>query len=262
MPEDDLSRRGLGEALARDQLFGLPLDERGLSLRFLGCQSLAFSGLKLVKSRLLDNRQRRTRRQCVQHHAGNTDRAAACLVLLQRRLQDRPALEYKARCLTDHAVDKRTVEQGAAAADHEPAQTLEPAAVVQRAKKSLDVGTVLDHRIDMDAVGAGYHSPGVAARQAGTGRASRQPRHALQYRQHRKQRRPEAAVTLHLGRYGGRHPLGVEIDQGERRAAIDDVGGDAGDQVRPRRAVEQHLLGRDRNLVRQIGAQAAERECL
>ena len=135
-----------GEAFARDQLFGLPLDERGLRLRFLGCQSLAFSGLKLVKSRLLDNRQRRTRRQCVQHHAGNADRAAACLVLLQRRLQDRPALEYKARRLTDHAVDKRTVEQGAAAADHEPAQTLEPAAVVQRAKKSLDVGTVLDHR--------------------------------------------------------------------------------------------------------------------
>ena len=69
-------------------------------------------------------------------------------------------------------------------------------------------------------------------------------------------------MTLHLGRYGGRHPLGVEIDQGERRAAIDDVGGDAGDQVRPRRAVEQHLLGRDRNLVGQIGAQAAERERL
>ena len=68
-------------------------------------------------------------------------------------------------------------------------------------------------------------------------------------------------MTLRLGRYGGRHPLGVEIDQGERRTAIDDIGGDAGDQVRPRRAVEQHLLGRDRNLIGQIGAQAAECEC-
>jgi hypothetical protein len=76
-----------------------------------------------------------------------------------------------------------------------------------------------------------------------------------------RQRRPEAAVTLHLGRYGGRHPLGVEIDQGECRALIDDVGAGAGDDVRPRRAINRLLSG-DLNLVRQVHTQGAERERL
>ena len=133
---------------------------------------------------------------------------------------------------------------------------------MQRAKKSLGVGAVLDRDIDVNSVRARQCRPGVGARQSGAGRAPRQRAPRPQGRQHRQQRRPEAAVTLQLGRDGGRHPLGVEIEQGECRAAIDDVGAGAGDQVRPRRAVEQHLLGRDRDLVGQVGAQAAERERL
>ena len=67
---------------------------------------------------------------------------------------------------------------------------------------------------------------------------------------------------LQLGRDVGRHALAVEIEQRERRSAIDDISAGAGDDVRPGDAIDQLLLGGDLHLVGQVGAQCAERDRL
>ena len=179
LPDDDLSRRGLlGQPGARDQLLGLPLDERGLRLRLLGRQSLAFSGLKL--------RQAATARRSTAadtppmcpapRRQSRSGGGLPCPAAAAAPAPARPRTPGVRR-LTDHAVDNRTVEQlrrlRLTIIQPKPGQ---PAAVVQRPQESLDVGAVLDHddrrgRRPSPAIAA----PVSAARQAGTGRAPRQP---------------------------------------------------------------------------------------
>jgi hypothetical protein len=72
----------------------------------------------------------------------------------------------------------------------------------------------------------------------------------FQGRQHRQQGVPKSAGALKLGRNSGRHALAVEVQQRKCRPAIDDIGAGAGDDVRPRDAINQRLLGGDLNLVR------------
>ena len=57
-------------------------------------------------------------------------------------------------------------------------------------------------------------------------------------------------------------PLRVEIEQRERRSAVDDISASAGDDVRPGDAIDQLLLGGDLHLIGQAGAQCAERNGL
>ena len=109
---------------------------------------------------------------------------------------------------------------------------------MQRAQEPLGVGAVLDDDDRRECRPSPAITAPVSLRDSPAlvelrvSRASR-----VQGRQHRQQCRPEAAMTLQLGRHGGRHALGVEVEQGERRAVIDDIVVGAGDQVRPRRAV-------------------------
>ena len=227
---------------ARDELQSLRLDERLARLCHLRRQPLALPGLEFIEPRPLDDRQWRAHRHRVERHPVNGDRAAAGLVLLQRRHQDRPALEHQAFRPAHHPVDDRAFQQGAAGADHHPAKPGQPAAVVQRPQETLGVGAVLDRDKDVNPVRARYRCPGIGARQSGAGRAPRHPRHVAQGRQHRQQRRPEATALPQLGRDAGRHRLAVIVQQRKRRAVIDDVGAGAGDDVRPRRAIDQLFL--------------------
>ena len=161
-----------------------------------------------------------------------------------------------------HAVDDRALEQCAAGADHHPAEPGQPAAFVQRL-----AGTARCRRRPCSRHRRACR-PTLATLgrcrtrdSPGAGRAARHTGRVAQGRQHRHQRRPEAAEALQLGRDAGRHALGVEVEQRERRSAIDDVGAGAGDDVRPRDAIEL-LLGDDLDLVGQAGAQRAERDGL
>ena len=53
---------------------------------------------------------------------------------------------------------------------------------------------------------------------------------------------PRSRRPLKLGRNSGRHALAVVVQQRERRAVIDDIGVGAGDDVRPRHAIDQLCL--------------------
>ena len=81
------------------------LDERLSRLCHLWREPLALFGLEFIEPRLLDDRQRRAHRHRVERHPINGDRAAALLVLLQRRHQDWPALEHQALRPAYHPVD-------------------------------------------------------------------------------------------------------------------------------------------------------------
>ena len=133
---------------ARDQLLGLPLDERR------AC-AFAISGASRSRSLALSSSSRDCSTIVSGGHAATVssttpstaDRAAACLVLLQRRLQYRPALEHQA-FRPDRPSGRRANGSSRAPLrltinQPKPGQ---PAAVVQRAKKSLDIGTVLATR--------------------------------------------------------------------------------------------------------------------
>ena len=246
LADDDLSGGVLRHAGARDELQSLRLDERLARLCHLRRQPLALPGFEFIEPRPLDDRQWRAHRHRVERHPVNGDRAAAGLVLLQRRHQDRPALEHQAFRPADHPVDDGAFQQGAAGADHHPAKPGQPAAVVQRPQETLASAPSFDRDIDVDPVRSRQRCPGIGARQSGAGGAPRHPRHVAQGRQHRQQRRPEATALLQLGRDAGRHRLAVIVQQRKRRAVIDDVGAGACDDVRPRRAIDQSSWWRPR----------------
>ena len=105
------------------------------------------------------------------------DRAAALLVLLQRRHQDRPALEHQPLGPAHHAVDDRAFEQCAAGADHHPAEPGQPAALVQRPQEPLAVATVLRRDVDVHPVRPRQRFAGIGARQSGAGGTPRDAGH-------------------------------------------------------------------------------------
>ena len=131
---------------------------------------------------------------------------------------------------------------------------------MQRPQKPLAIGAVLRRDIDVNPVRSRQGFTGIGARQSGAGGAPRHAGRVFQGRQHRQQGAPESTGALKLGRNSGRHALAVIVQQRKRRSAIDDIGAGAGDDVRPRHAIDQPLLGGDLNLVRQVRAQGAERD--
>ena len=141
------------------------------------------------------------------------------LSCLQRRHQDRPALEHQPFRSTHHAVDDRAFEQRAAGADHHPAQTSEPTTLVQRLQEALDIGAVLHRRRRRASrlIRAAF-SP-----------VSERNNPALVERRVTRAASPKAGSTdtsagqkppmlFSLCRNGGRHALGVVIEQRERRS--------------------------------------------
>ena len=184
------------------------VDERLARLCHLWRQPLALSGFEFIEPRPLDDRQRRAHRHRVERRPVDGDRAAAVLVLLQRRHQDRPALEHQAFRPADHPVDDRAFQQGTAGADHHPSEPGQPAAVVQRPQEPLAVGAVL-RRDDRRGFrpNPGNAAPVSARDSPALVGAPRHASHVAQGRQHRQQRRPEATAPLQLDRDAGRHPL-------------------------------------------------------
>ena len=151
------------------------LDKALALLCLFRCQPRNFQGLEVLEPGTLDDRQRPTHRRGVENVALDRDRPAFRLVLHQRRLQHRAALEHRPPGLTNHPIDDRALKQVAAGADHQPAQPGQPAALVQRLQEPLGVGALLADEVDVNAIRARDRSPGIAARQAAAGRAPPQP---------------------------------------------------------------------------------------
>ena len=118
-------------------------------------------------------------------------------------------------------------------ADHQPSESGEPAAGMQRLQEALDVGAVLHRDVDVHPVRAGQPRSGVRPEETRTRRASHDPGGGLQRRHHRDQCRPVAATLRHCGGDVARHAVGVEIEQRQRGQsfAVDDVGAGARDGI-------------------------------
>ena len=132
----------------------------------------------------------------------------------------------------------------------------QPTSVMQRPQEALASAPSFDRDIDVDPVRFRHRCPGIgcatvrrwwscasaAPRCPGTAAPSAKPARSHRAAPARPRRRPASPCC--------------QVQQHERRAVIDDVGVGACDEVRPRRAVEQRLLGGDLNLVRQVTRKA------
>jgi hypothetical protein len=121
-------------------------------LRRLGREPVCFLGPQLVESGLLDDGERRAGGDGIQRDARDGYGAPTIAVLRQRRHQDWAALKDQTLRGAHHAIDDRALKQLPAGADHAPAHTRQPAAIVQDLQEAHGVGAILHHQINVDAV--------------------------------------------------------------------------------------------------------------
>jgi len=145
-------------------------DETGPRLGDLWTEPDLFAGAQLRHLGGFDKRQRRTALDRVEHAAAFDDRLAACEILRQWRFEPRRTFEHQPLGRADRSIDDAAFEQLPGAADHQPAQPREPAALMQIAQEPRDVGAVADDDVDVRAAALGEPSPGVAVKQPGAGR--------------------------------------------------------------------------------------------
>ena len=143
--------------------------------------------------------------------------------------------------------------------DPVPAQSHQPAAVVQGLQEPFGVGNILYPEIEMDAAAIGKPLPGIGSEQARRSRGPHDVAGLFQFRHDRSQGSDEAAALFQLVLDLCRDSLAVKIAQAEAApsllerqiiaAAADDAWGSP--------AVEL-FLGGDLHLVGEAGAQAPE----
>jgi len=90
-------------------------------------------------------------------------RFALLLILRQRRHDVRSAFKAEAFAVADHAINQGSLKQLACCADHVPAESVQPTAVVQILQESLNVTGIPGQDVVVHTVGAWDRLAGVAA---------------------------------------------------------------------------------------------------
>ena len=187
-------------------------------------------------------------------------------VLRKRCLEDRGSLKDQPLRAAHHAVDDRAFEQLTPGTDHQPAETGQPAAAMQDAKKPLDILPVCHEQEQVQATGALEPLAGRAVTDAGAGRRADDAAGVGQLWQDRMQHGPKPAAIPYAVCHLWRHSLSVEIQQCKcwLTGAVGDELGRARNQVRCSLAIETGQPRRrgQLNAIRQVRSKAPERDRL
>ncbi len=128
---DDVGRFGEGDAGALAELGGVLLDELFAGFCSLGSECLPGPGQELVEPGPLNDAQRRTGVDCIEHLPIVHDRDARALVLRQWLCEDGRSLEYEPFRRSHSMVGQRALEQLAGSTNRQPAEADQPASMMQ-----------------------------------------------------------------------------------------------------------------------------------
>ena len=148
-------------------------------------------GLQLVHLLLLGRRQRWAGGQRIENLAVVDDRPPALLILPERLGQDGGSLEHQALGRGDRTVDDRTLQHLARCPELDPAQTMEPAAVMQRVQEAFSISPVTRYDITVQPAGAIQAFAGIGVEQPGAGRSADEACSVAQVGHHLHQHRPK-----------------------------------------------------------------------
>jgi hypothetical protein len=187
------------------------------------------------------------------------DRPPALLILPERFGQDGGSFEHQALGRGDRTVDDRPVQHLARCPELDPAQTVQPAPLVERRQEAFGISAVTRYDVTVQPTGAAQAFAGIGVEQPGTGRSAEEARSVMQVGHRLRQHCPK--IVLEAIGYVRGHSTAVKVQQHERLTflAVENLVVGAGDGV----CLSIELfLGDDPDLVGQPVAQGAERDGL
>jgi hypothetical protein len=176
--------------------------------------------------------------------------------------QYRAAFEYKALGLSHHAIDNTALKQLPAGADHEPAESRQPAPLVQSGQEPYAVACVRNADVVVEAIGAGHLRARIRSVQPRASACSLDSIGVDKLWHDTDECGPNTTGCVYLVSHGRGHALTVVIPQHKPRLAlrIDNIFSRAGNRIRRCAAVMRslRLLRNDVDILRKPGSQPPE----
>jgi hypothetical protein len=149
------------QASALRQYFGMALFELAPHLGCFALERARGFRLEFLEPGPLDDVEVGAGHARIQGGTVDGNRLPHFGVLIEWRHEDRRALEHESLGRADHAIHDRTFQQLAAGSDHEPPEAPQPAALVQRPEKPLDITAVPHREVDVQPARSGQALSGV-----------------------------------------------------------------------------------------------------